>query len=152
MSEKLKGAPSKGEGGSWLYGIILMAAGAFIIVLGVMDMLNMNFIYNYLNDTGLSDLAAMLPTVGVTNFIIGIFAVIAGYGLIIDQEWGWGIAMFILVYTAAQAIVYLANTAVSLSLSPSLLLASVVFWVSLITVIIAVVGLIYLGLTKYKYA
>jgi len=44
MAEKLKGAPSKGEGGSWLYGILLMDAGVFVIVLGVLDLLNMNFV------------------------------------------------------------------------------------------------------------
>jgi hypothetical protein len=152
MAEKLKNAPSKGEGGSWLYGILLMAAGGFVIVLGILDLLNMNFIYNYLVGTGNPDLAAMLPTVGITNFIIGIFAIIGGYGLIIDQEWGWGISMLILVYTAAQAAIYLVNSAIELSISPSSLNALAVAIVSGITIVVAAVGMIYLGLTKYKYA
>ncbi len=152
MAEKIKETASKGEGGSWLYGIILMAAGVFVIVLGVLDLLNISFIHNYLVDQGYSDIAAMLPTMGVTNFIIGLFSVIAGYGLIIDQEWGWGIAMFILVYVAAQSIVYIAETALNLAMNPSLLLASAVFWVAVVAAIISIIGLVYLGLTKYKYA
>jgi hypothetical protein len=154
MAEKLKEAPSKGAGGSWLYGIILMAAGAFVIVLGVLDLLNMNFIHNYLLSEvpGGAEIAALLPTVGVTNFVIGIFAIIGGYGLIIDQEWGWGISMLILVYTTAQAMVYMITNLISLSLNPSLIIASAVFWISLVTTIVAILGIVYLGLTKYKYA
>lgn len=151
MAEKVK-TPSKGEGGSWLYGIILMAAGAFIIALGVMDLLNMNFISTYLIDQGYSDIAAMLPTTGVINFVIGFFAIIGGYGLIADQEWGWGISMLILVYTAAQAIIYAINTINNLAMNPSLILASAVFWIAIIAVVVAIVGIVYLGLTKEKYA
>jgi hypothetical protein len=152
MAEKISKTPSKGAGGSWLYGIILMAAGAFIIVLGVMDLLNMNFITTYLIDQGYGDIAAMLPTTGVINFVIGVFAIIGGYGLIADQEWGWGISMFILVYTAAQAIIYMINTINNLGMNPSSILASAVFWISIVATVVAIVGLVYLGLTKEKYA
>jgi len=153
MAEKLKGAPSKGEGGSWLYGILLMAAGVFVMVLGVLDLLNMNFVYNYLLALpGGSEIVTLLPTVGITNFVIGVFGILGGYGLIIDQEWGWGISMLILVYTSVQTIVYMINAMISMSFNPSLLIASAVFWVALVALVIAVVGIIYLGLTKYKYA
>ena len=94
----------------------------------------------------------LLPTVGITNFVIGLFAILGGYGLIIDQEWGWGISMLILVYTATQSVVYLINTIISMSVNPSLLIVSAIFWVALAVLVIAIVGLIYLGLTKYKYA
>ena len=149
---KLKRYFSKGEGGSWLYGIILMATGAFIIVLGVLDILNIDFISDFLLSQGWADWAAMLPTMGVTNFIVGSFAVIAGYGLVIDQEWGWGIAMFILVYTAGQATVRVVSSVNELLLSPSSLNALGTLVVATVATVVAVVGLAYLGLTKYKYA
>ncbi|NVM29603.1 MAG: hypothetical protein HWN65_12245 [Candidatus Helarchaeota archaeon] len=139
--KRLKGLPSKGEGGSWLYGIILMATGAFIIALGVLDLLNIDAISDLLISLGLTDWTAMLPTLGITNFVIGAFAFIAGYGLIEDQEWAWGISMFILVYIAAQSIVYIVtSTTVG------------VLAVSIVATAVAAVGLVYLGLTKYKYA
>ena len=149
---KLKRYFSKGEGGSWLYGIILIATGAFVIVLGVLNILNIDYISDFLISQGWADWAAMLPTMGVTNFVVGTFAVIAGYGLVIDQEWGWGIAMFILVYTAAQAIVQIAHSANELLISPTSLNALGTLVVASIATAVAVVGLVYLGLTKYKYA
>lgn len=150
--EILKLYPSKGEGGSWLYGIILMMGGVLFFILGLLELLNISFIYAYLVDQGLTDIAVMLPVMGVPNFAISFFAVIAGYGLIVDQEWGWGIAMFILVYTATQSIVNITATVINLSYNPSLIISNVFFWLSIFSLVIAVVGLIYLGLTKYKYA
>ena len=142
---------SKGKGGSWLYGFILMASGVLILVLGVMDLLNYNFIWNYIASEipDGAQIAEMIPVAGVTNFVIGIFAVIGGYGLIIDQEWAWGISMLILAYTAVQAIVYIAS---NISASPSDIFGQTSFYVGIVVLIIAIGGLIYLGLTKYKYA
>ncbi|MHA1270039.1 MAG: hypothetical protein ACTSPY_09665 [Candidatus Helarchaeota archaeon] len=143
---------SKGKGGSWLYGFILMAGGIMMLILGMVDLMGYNFIYNYLVSVGYSDIASSLPVAGVMNFVVGVFAIIAGYGLIIDQEWAWGIAMFILVYATIQSIVYIIQNYLSYLTSPSLLLAQTMFWVSIVIVIVAIAGLIYLGLTKYKYA
>ena len=150
--QRLKNYLSKGEGGSWLYGIILMVAGGFVIALGILDLFNITFLHDFLIFYDQPGIAAMLPTLGVTNFVIGAFAVIAGVGLIIDQEWGWGIAMVILVYTAAQSIVYLVNSATELSISPSSINALGVLVASIAATAVAVIGLAYLGLTKYKYA
>lgn len=143
---------SKGKGGSWLFGFVLMAGGVLILVLGVLDLLNYNFIWNYISDIVGSEVAGMIPLAGVTNFVIGIFAVIAGYGLIVDQEWAWGISMLILAYTGVQAVVYIATNTLPIITNPSDLLASASFWVGIVVLIISIAGLIYLGLTKYKYA
>ncbi|MBD3230183.1 MAG: hypothetical protein GF329_18535 [Candidatus Lokiarchaeota archaeon] len=145
---------SKGKGGSWVFGFVLMASGILILILGVMDLLNFNFIWNYISTVvpDGSEIANMIPVAGVTNFVIGIFAIIGGYGLIIDQEWAWGISMLILTYTAVQAVVYIATNFLPMITSPSDLLASSTFWVGLVVLIISVIGIIYLGITKYKYA
>ena len=142
---------SKGKGGSWIYGIILMLGGVLLLALGILDLLGYSWIYNYLISIALNDLAAALPVAGIMNFVIGLFAVISGYGLIIDQEWAWGIAMLILVYSAVQAVIYIIQNYLSLLLSPSILIDQAMFWVSISVLIVAITGLIYLGLTKYKY-
>lgn len=145
---------SKGKGGSWIFGFVLMASGVLVLVLGVMDLLNYSFIWNYITSEvpGGSEIANMIPVAGVTNFVIGIFAVIAGYGLIIDQEWAWGISMLTFTFTAVQATVYIATNYLPMITSPSDLLANSAFWIGIVVLIISVAGLIYLGLTKYKYA
>jgi len=143
---------SKGKGGSWLYGFILMGLGILVIALGLLDLLNYNEVAGFLTDNGFADLALMIAIPGVVNFVIGLFSVIAGFGLIIDQEWAWGISMLILCYSTVMGAVYAFQQTASISVNPSNVWSLPIISISIVVIIISIAGLLYLGLTKYKYA
>ncbi len=143
---------SKGKGGSWLYGFILMGSGIFITVLGILELMNYSLVYTLLVENGVEDFAVMMSIGGVMNFIIAIFAIGAGFGLIIDQEWAWGISMLVLVFSTGVSIKNIIERFMSLGINPNDPLAVGIIVISFVIIGISVVGLIYLGLTKYKYA
>ncbi len=143
---------SKGEGGSWLYGFILMGSGIIIIVLGMLELLNYTFVYNLLVSAGQEQYAALMPIGGVMNFVVGMFAIVAGFGLIIDQEWAWGMSMLILVFNIILSVVNIIQTNLIIEVSPSEPYSIAILGVSIALIIVSIVGLIYLGLTKYRYA
>ncbi|HUX99871.1 MAG TPA: hypothetical protein VMV49_09975 [Candidatus Deferrimicrobium sp.] len=149
--EELK-LKSKGKGGSWLYGFILMATGVFLIILGMLDLLGYSYVYNFLVTNGLSDVAIMMSIGGIMNFVVGMFAVVGGFGLIIDQEWAWGMSMLVLTYTIVLSIKNIIESNLSLGVNPSDTNSVAVLWVSVIVTIVSIAGLAYLGLTKHKYA
>jgi len=138
---------SKGEGGSWLYGLILIIAGAFIVITGILNLL------------GLNPLGAIVPPeliglVGITGWssiLIGAWGFIGGVGLIKDQEWGWGISLVVLSYVIVS---YLADfiAVISALLAGTIPALGLVQWMEIVAVVIATVGIVYLLLTKYKYA
>ena len=85
--------------------------------------------------------------------VVGMLAHFFLAWLIAIGEFRWaGIAMLILVYTAVQSTVYIATNVIPMLINPSDLISSASFWVGIIVLIIAVIGIVYLGLTKYKYA
>ena len=135
---------SKGEGGSWLYGLILIIAGAFIVITGILNLL------------GLNPLGAILPPeliglagiTGWSSILIGAWGFIGGVGLIKDQEWGWGISLVVL---SVVIVTYLTDVITILSLMPAIM-PTIVQWIELGAVVVSAVGIVYLLLTKYKYA
>ncbi len=137
---------SKGEGGSWLYGIILMASGAFIVVTGIMNLLGYNPIADWL-PVELQYLA------GATSYLyigIGAWGIIGGIGLIKDQEWGWGISLMTLsLVIIAFGADIITNFIAAVQTADW---SNITMWVELAALIIAIVGIVYLLMTKEKYA
>jgi hypothetical protein len=121
---------SKGEGGSWLYGIILIIVGGFIATVGLLNLLGISI---------LADLMALI-------LVIGAWGVIGGIGLIKDQEWGWGISLVVL---SAVIVTFLTNV---ITMFSGALFNDVILWIQFAAVVIAAIGIVYLLLTKYKYA
>ncbi|MFX1294235.1 MAG: hypothetical protein ACFFD2_05180 [Promethearchaeota archaeon] len=129
-----------------------MASGVIITILGILELLNYSYVYSVLVANEVEDLAVMMSIGGIMNLVIAIFAIAAGFGLIIDQEWAWGISMLILVYTTVVSIKNIIESNLSLAISPSGGYAAAILIVSIVMIIVSVIGLIYLGLTKSKYA
>ncbi len=139
MAEKT----SKGEGGSWLYGIILMIAGGLIALIGVLQLCGINIFASL----GIPDILGVL---GYAEILIGAWGFIGGIGLIKDQEWGWGISLVVLSYVIVKFI-----TDVIVGIQAALssgIWTNWTLWIEIATVAIAAVGIVYLLLTKYKYA
>jgi hypothetical protein len=79
---------SKGEGGSWLYGIILILSGGFIFLTGLLNALGISLLSDLLTSIA-PELAFLAGIAGYTNMAIGVWGIIGGVGLIKDQEWRW---------------------------------------------------------------
>lgn len=137
---------SKGEGGSWLYGLILILAGAFIVITGILNLLGMNPISIYLATIN-PELAVLGSTSGWMSIVIGAWGFIGGVGLIKDQEWGWGISLVVL---SIVIVTYISDVITVLS-TPGVI-PSIIQWIEIAAVVIAAIGIVYLLLTKYKYA
>ena len=86
MSEKpQRGGSSKGEGGSKLFGIILIIAGAFIAIIGVLNLLGINPLTSLFPP----EWAFLAGISGWMNIVIGVWGFIGGVGLTKSQEWGY---------------------------------------------------------------
>ncbi|MHA1267246.1 MAG: hypothetical protein ACTSRS_18560 [Candidatus Helarchaeota archaeon] len=133
---------SKGEGGSWLFGLILIIAGGFILVTGILTLLGYNILTTWLP----TDLQFLATVTGYTDLAIGAWGIIGGIGLIKDQEWGWGISLVVLSIVIVKFISEVITGVMAQNWT------DVNLWIKLTAVIIAAIGMIYLGLTKYKYA
>ncbi|MHA1268431.1 MAG: hypothetical protein ACTSPY_01470 [Candidatus Helarchaeota archaeon] len=141
---------SKGEGGSWLYGLLLILSGGFILVTGILTILGMNPISGI---PGIDPSVANLANItGWTELAIGVWGIIGGIGLIKDQEWGWGISLVVLSIVIVKTITNVISGILAAIADPLNVMATISFWVYLVPFIIAVVGIIYLLLTKHKYA
>ncbi|MBD3228030.1 MAG: hypothetical protein GF329_07555 [Candidatus Lokiarchaeota archaeon] len=135
---------SKGEGGSWLYGLILIIAGAFILITGILNIVGFNPIYDLL-PTEYQYLAGIS---GYTNLAIGAWGLIGGVGLIKDQEWGWGISLVVLSLVIVTFIVEV----IAGFMAITTVLYDINFWIKFVALIISAIGMVYLLITKEKYA
>jgi hypothetical protein len=148
MSEKpQKGGSSKGEGGSWIYGLLLIIAGAFIVITGIMNVMGWNPLGVILGGID-PELALLASTTGWMSIIIGAWGFIGGIGLIKDQEWGWGISLVVL---SVVIVTYLIDFITILSAMPAIM-PSIIQWIEIGAVVVSAIGIVYLLLTKYKYA
>jgi len=133
---------SRGEGGSHLYGILLMIAGGFIVATGIMNLLGFNPLLEWLP----SDLDFLAGTLGWTTIGIGAWSIIGGMGLLRDQEWGWGISLVVL----SLVIITFISEVISGFIIQDWF--NINMWIKFGAMIAAGVGIVYLLLTKYKYA
>ncbi|TFF88554.1 MAG: hypothetical protein EU549_02805 [Promethearchaeota archaeon] len=137
---------SKGEGGSWLYGLLLMLSGAFILVTGILGILGIDI-------TGWMPLGTgSIITQGYVELTIGAWGIIGGVGLIKDQEWGWGIALVVLTIVIVKTLSSVIAGIMNLITNPLDAITDVMFWIYIAPFVIAVIGIIYLLATKEKYA
>jgi len=133
---------SKGEGGSWLYGILLILAGGFIVVTGIMNLVGYNPLLPLVPEE-------YWPFLSVTSYLyiaLGAWGVIGGIGLIKDQEWGWGISLVVL----SVVIVAFVSEVIAGFMTANW--TNIIFWIKFAALVVAAVGIVYLLLTKYKYA
>ena len=137
---------SKGEGGSWLYGIILMISGGFVVLTGILNFFGYNPISTWLPE----ELKYLAGNISYIYMGIGVWGIISGIGLIKDQEWAWGISLVVL---SLVIIAFAADVVIGLiSAFQTFNFTDINIWIKLIMLIVAAVGIIYLLLTKEKYA
>ncbi|MBD3229659.1 MAG: hypothetical protein GF329_15870 [Candidatus Lokiarchaeota archaeon] len=137
---------SKGEGGSWLYGIILMVAGGFVVLTGILNFFGFNPITDWLP----TELKYLAGTISFIYIGIGGWGIISGIGLIKDQEWAWGIALVVL---SLVIIAFAADVVIGLMAAfQTWNFTDINLWIKLVILIVAAVGIVYLLLTKEKYA
>jgi len=139
---------SKGEGGSWFFGIVLIVVGAFLILNGILNAVGWNPMVMLSADPAA---ARAVGTSAWTDLCIAGFAIVGGIGLIQDQEWGWGISLVILTFTVVKFLgdSIAAITAMVVNPLGAIFSLSVVMYIGIL--IVGGVGIAYLLLTKFKY-
>lgn len=143
---------SSGEGGSWFYGIILIVAGAFLLINSILNLIGWNPIAVLGAMTGSDAALRAVQTSAYTDMVISAWAVIGGIGLIKDQEWGWGVSLLILTYVIVKFLFEIIQSIAVLVAAPALAIYSINVWIYVILFVIAAVGVVYLLATKVKYA
>ncbi|MHA1785231.1 MAG: hypothetical protein ACTSVY_08915 [Candidatus Helarchaeota archaeon] len=143
---------SSGEGGSWFYGLILIIAGAFLIVNGILNLVGWNPLVAFAGTTGSEAALRAAATSGSLDLLIAGWAIIGGVGLIKDQEWGWGISLVILSYVIVKFLSDIIQAISAMIAAPALAIYSINVWIYVILFIIAAFGIAYLLITKKKYA
>jgi hypothetical protein len=136
---------SKGEGGSWLYGIILMVSGGLVFTVGLLNILGITDLAYYVQSI-MPELAAYMNTLTYIEMTIGAWGFIGGVGLIKDQEWGWGISLVVL---SLVIVTFVSDVIAGITAGTW---TDLYFWAELVALIIAAVGIVYLLMTKEKYA
>ena len=105
-------------------------------------------LFTWLQDiTTNPDFQTYFIVLGSIHVILGSFAIIAGVGMFQEQEWAWGMALLILTFIIINAIVTLINTLVGGSFS----LDNISFWIQVVSVPFAALGIPWLLATKERY-
>ena len=134
---------SEGKGGSWLYRIILILSGGLILITGILNFIGFNPLTPYLP----AEYQYLANVTGYTNITIGFWGLIAGVGLIKDQEWGWGISLVVL----SIVIVPFTTEVIISSFNFAVVMYDPNYWIKLVALIIATIGIVYLLATKKRY-
>jgi preprotein translocase subunit Sss1 len=126
-----------------LLNIFLIILGGLAFFIGIMGY----FPTIFAGITLPPDLIAWISVLGPTNFILGAFALLAGIGMFKEQEWAWGMALMVLVFIIANTIGFIINLITTLAFDWT----SIIFWLQLVSVVFAVLGIPWLLATKARY-
>jgi len=131
-----------------LLNIILIILGVFYIFIAVMEFLSGAGIIPtelYAGSEVSATMAATLGSRGLLTIVLGIFAVIAGIGMFREEEWALGMALVIL------AIIVVNSISQIWGLIGGDFLGAISFWISIVALIIAAVGFVWLLFTTERY-
>jgi hypothetical protein len=93
------------------------------------------------------DFQTFIGVLGTSNIILGVFALLAGIGLFQEQEWAWGMGLMVLTFIVANTI----QTIISTIAGGSFSVANLGFWLQIISLAFAVLGIPWLLATKARY-
>jgi len=99
------------------------------------------------NITTNSDFQTFIGVLGTSNIILGVFALLAGIGLFQEQEWAWGMALMVLTFIIANTL----QTVITTIAGGSFSFANIGFWIQIISLAFAVIGIPWLLATKARY-
>ncbi|MHA1143522.1 MAG: hypothetical protein ACTSRW_02225 [Candidatus Helarchaeota archaeon] len=145
------------KGGSWFFGIIMILAGALLVVLGIAGPIvgpilaiipGFQTVATKIINTFSSGAAGMITKGGM--------AVVSGIGLIKDEEWALGMAILLLVLVVVDSISYTISWAITAALAMMALnpfgAIDPLGILNVILFIVGVVGIVYLILTRERYS
>ncbi len=129
-----------------LLNIFLIVIGGITIIYGLSYYFP--YLFPWLQDLITNpDFQTYFTVLGSVNIILGCFAIISGIGMFQEQEWGWGMALMVLVFIIVNALITLINILVGGSFS----LDNVSFWIQIISLPFAALGIPWLLGTKERY-
>jgi hypothetical protein len=125
-----------------LLNIFLMVLGGFTILYGLFQ--QFPDLFPWL--TGLAsnpDFQTFVGVLGGMHIILGGFALIAGIGMFREQEWAWGMSLMVLTFIIANTIMTIISTPFDW--------ANIGFWLQLLSLGFAIIGIPWLLATKARY-
>jgi hypothetical protein len=126
-----------------LLNIFLMILGGLAILIAFMGY----FPTIFAGITLPPDVIAWISVLGPSSIIMGGFALLAGIGMFKEQEWAWGMALVVLIFIIANTIGFVIN----LVMLGAFDWTSIIFWLQLVSVVFAVLGIPWLLATKARY-
>lgn len=139
---------------STILNLLIIIFGIFFAFVGVIDIITGTFgvaLPTWLASVyaGAADPAilALLGNAGWTTTALGVWAIIAGIFLFMEEEWAMGQALVILSLMAINSI----PTVISLFMTTPIVWGSMYLWIYLVVAIVSVVGFVYLLFTSKRY-
>ncbi len=125
-----------------LLNIFLIVLGGLTILYGIFQQFPdlMPWLSTLASDPAFQTFVGIL---GGMHIILGGFAFIAGIGMFKEQEWAWGMSLMVLAFIIANTIYSFISTPFNLG--------NIGFWLQLISLAFAVIGIPWLLATKARY-
>jgi len=133
------------------HGVIII--NLFLLVIGVLAIIYGLIVYfpHYFSLVLPSEVVTLLETMGgplgTITILLGIFAFLAAISMFNAQEYGWGMALVVLSFIIMNSI----TQVWALLTSGATPWTSITFWLQLISVIMAVIGIPWLLVTKGRF-
>lgn len=132
------------------HGVIII--NIFLLIIGVISILYALIVYlpTYFAFVLPPEVIVLLTTMGgplgTITIVLGLFAFIAAIGMFNAQEYAWGMGLMVLAFIIANSF-----TQVWALLTTGAPWTSITFWLQLISVVIAVIGIPWLLARKARF-
>jgi hypothetical protein len=134
-----------------LLNILLILLGLFYIFLAVMEFLawaGIDFaLTSWATGEASTTIQSVLGSQGLVTITLGIFAFIAGVGMFKEQEWALGMALVVLAIIVVNAV----SDLIGMVTAGGDFLTGLTFWLTIVALIIAAVGFLWLAFTTERY-
>ncbi|MHA1729702.1 MAG: hypothetical protein ACTSWY_13375 [Promethearchaeota archaeon] len=138
-----------------LLNIIMMVLGVLFIIQGVLNILSWFGVLTpgwltaiTSGDSGQAAMA-LLGQSGLVTTLLGVWCFISGVGMMREEEWAWGVALIVLSIMFVNAL----GSLIGWITAPTTFeIGNFTTWITLIGLIVAVLGFLWLIFTKKRYA
>ena len=139
---------------STILNFLIIIFGTFFAFVGILDILTGTFgialptwLASVFASSSDPTILALLGNAGWTTTALGIWAIIAGIALFMEEEWAMGQALVILSLMAINSI----PTVIGLFMASPIVWGSIYLWVYLVVALVSVAGFFYLLFTSKRY-
>ena len=130
-----------------IFGVIFAFVGVINILTGTFGMTLPPFLMDAYALLGDPAVLALLGNAGWMTTALGLWAIIAGIAMFMEEEWAMGQALVIFSLMAINSI----PTVIGYFMASPIVWGNVFLWVYLVVALVSVFGFIYLLITSKRY-